>query len=90
MVDLDGSWRFHPGDDPDGKLGWANANLDGSTWPLIRGDKSWNAQGYKNLDGFAWYRARIEVPAGQQDLALYIPLIVTSYQAYADGNLFGG
>jgi hypothetical protein len=90
MVVLDGSWRFHPGDDPDGKLGWANANFDHSTWPRIRGDKSWNVQGYKNLDGFAWYRARIEIPAGQQDLALYIPLIVTSYQVFADGKLLGG
>jgi len=90
VVALDGSWRFHPGDDPDGKLGWANANFDDSTWPLIRGDKSWNIQGYKNLDGFAWYRARIEIPAGQQDLALYIPLIVTSYQVFADGKLLGG
>src|ERR1700677_2825331 len=83
MVVLDGSWRFHPGDDPDGKLGWANANFDHSTWPLIRGDKSWDVQGYKNLDGFAWYRARVEIPAGQQDVALYIPLIETSYQVFA-------
>ena len=90
MVVLDGSWRFHPGDDPDGKLGWANANFDHSTWPLIRGDKSWDVQGYKNLDGFAWYRARVEIPAGQQDVALYIPLIETSYQVFADGKLLGG
>ena len=90
MVVLDGSWRFHPGDDPDGKLGWANANFDDSTWALIRGDKSWDVQGYKNLDGFAWYRARVEIPAGHQDLALYIPLILTSYQAFADGKLLGG
>ena len=90
MVVLDGSWRFHPGDDPDGKLGWANANFDDSTWALIRGDKSWDVQGYKNLDGFAWYRARVEIPAGQQDVALYIPLIETSYQAFADGKLLGG
>jgi len=90
MVALDGSWRFHPGDDPDGKLGWSDANFDDTSWPLIRGDKSWNVQGYKNLDGFAWYRARIEIPAGQQDLALYIPQIVTSYQVFADGKLLGG
>ena len=90
MVVLDGSWRFHPGDDPDGKLGWSDANFDDTSWPLIRGDKSWNVQGYKNLDGFAWYRARIEIPAGQQDLALYIPQIVTSYQVFADGKLLGG
>jgi sigma-B regulation protein RsbU (phosphoserine phosphatase) len=90
VVVLDGSWRFHPGDDPDGKLGWDNANFDDSTWPLIRGDKSWNDQGYKNLDGFAWYRTRIEIPAGQQDLALYIPMVETSYQVFADGKLLGG
>ena len=58
VVVLDGSWRFHPGDDPDGQLNWADANFDDSTWSLIRGDKSWDGQGYENLDGFAWYRAR--------------------------------
>jgi hypothetical protein len=90
VVVLDGSWRFHRGDDPDGKLDWADANFDDSTWSLIRGDKSWDGQGYENLDGFAWYRARIEIPAGQSDLALYIPRIVTSYQVFADGKLLGG
>jgi hypothetical protein len=90
VVVLDGSWRFHPGDDPDGQLDWADANFDDSTWSLIRGDKSWDGQGYENLDGFAWYRARIEIPAGQSDVALYIPRIVTSYQVFADGKLLGG
>jgi hypothetical protein len=90
IAELNGLWRFHPGDDPDGKLGWADPHLDDSAWNLIRGDNSWNAQGFPKLDGFAWYRARIDIPHGQTDLAIYIPRIVTSYQVFADGKLLGG
>ena len=26
--------RYHFGDDPDGKLGWANPSFDDSAWPI--------------------------------------------------------
>jgi len=90
IAELSGLWRFHPGDDADGKLGWADPHLDDSGWKLIRGDNSWNAQGFPKLDGFAWYRARVDVLPGQTNVAIYIPRIVTSYQVFADGKLLGG
>lgn len=83
MLSLDGLWRFHPGDDPH----WADPAFNDSAWPLIRSDKSWSDQGYKNMSGYAWYRARVLVPAAEKPLALYIPRIYPNYQVFVDGKL---
>jgi phosphoserine phosphatase RsbU/P len=56
MISLNGVWRFHPGDDPDGKLGWAKPDFDDSSWPLLRSNAGWGEQGYRGYTGFAWYR----------------------------------
>jgi hypothetical protein len=85
LVSLDGQWRFHPGDDPR----WADGNFDDSQWPLISSTQGWSEQGYKGMSGLAWYRARIVIPGGGQHLALYIPLITTSYQVFFDGHMIG-
>jgi len=86
MVALDGLWRFHPGDDPR----WADPAFDDSQWPLLSADGGWSDQGYKDMAGTAWYRARILVPRGVGPLAIYVPLIYTSYQLFVDGKLIGG
>jgi sigma-B regulation protein RsbU (phosphoserine phosphatase) len=85
IVSLDGLWRFHPGDDPR----WAESGFDDDQWPLIRSTEGWSDQGYKNMSGLAWYRARIVIPEGGQRLALYVPLISTSYQVFVDGQMIG-
>ncbi len=86
VASLDGLWRFHPGDNPQ----WASPGFDDSNWPLIRADRSWNEQGYPKLSGFAWYRAKLLIPEGEDDLSLSIPQVITSYQVFADGRLIGG
>jgi len=89
LVSLAGLWRFHPGDDPDGKLGWANPAFDDSSWPLLRSDIGWSAQGYPHYSGFAWYRFKVVLPAKQGPLAIGIPRLLTSYQVFANGRLIG-
>jgi phosphoserine phosphatase RsbU/P len=86
VAPLDGLWRFHPGDDPQ----WADPGFDDSQWPLLRSDREWSKQGYKGLSGFAWYRFKIQIPAGSAPLSLYIPAIRSAYQVYVDGRLIGG
>jgi Stage II sporulation protein E (SpoIIE) len=85
LVSLNGEWRFHPGDDPR----WADPNFDDSQWPLIESTHGWSDQGYKNMSGLAWYRARVVIPEGGEPLGLYIPSAVTSYQVFADGRMIG-
>jgi hypothetical protein len=89
MAELNGLWRFHTGDDPDGKLGWADPAFDDSTWKLLRSDQHVNVQGFPGYSGMAWYRFRVLLPASHPPLALYIPGIGTSYQVFADGHLIG-
>ncbi|MGA8669475.1 MAG: PP2C family protein-serine/threonine phosphatase [Terracidiphilus sp.] len=89
MAELKGLWRFHTGDDPDGKLGWASPIFDDSNWALIQPDRSWDDQGYKGYTGFAWYRAQVSLPAKRTPLALLLPHISTSYPVFADGRLIG-
>ena len=89
MTVLGGPVRFHTGDDADGKLGWASPGFDDSSWALISSDKNWSVQGYKNYGGFAWYRFRVVLQHQHRQLALYIPLLRTSFQVFVDGRLIG-
>jgi hypothetical protein len=51
--------RYHFGDDPDGKLGWANPNFDDRSWPIAQRG-SWPIPAFYS-DGFMWIRARVPV-----------------------------
>jgi sigma-B regulation protein RsbU (phosphoserine phosphatase) len=89
VVEIHDLWRFHTGDDPDGKLGWADSGFDDSSWKLLRSDQPWSDQGYKNYTGMAWYRFQVILPPKHPPLALYIPYISTCYQVFAGGRLIG-
>jgi hypothetical protein len=85
IVMMDGLWRFHPGDDPR----WADPGFSDSSWPLISSDKGWSPQGYKNMGGMGWYRIKVQIPGGNEPLSLYVPLVETCYEVFADGKLIG-
>ena len=85
IVACHGLWRFHTGDDP----GWADPNFDDSNWPVLRSDRSWSVQGYRGYSGIAWYRFKVVVPADLNELLIYVPLMVTSYQLFVDGQQSG-
>ena len=89
IASLNGVWRFHPGDDPDGKLGWAKPDFDDSSWPLLRSNTGWGEQGYKGYSGFAWYRFKVLLPNEQGPWAISLPRLLTSYQVFADNRLIG-
>ena len=86
VISLDGMWRFSAGDDPQ----FASPTFDDSAWPLIRSDQSWTSQGYKDQNGFAWYRFRALPPSTEKSLALLLPAILTDYEVFANGVKIGG
>jgi len=53
--------RYHLGDDPNGKLGWANPDFDDSGWP-IQTDGSFPLTP-AHSDGFVWVRIHMQGPA---------------------------
>jgi sigma-B regulation protein RsbU (phosphoserine phosphatase) len=57
--------RYHFGDDPDGKLGWADPDFDDSAWPVAENGRV--PQPPFQSNGFFWVRARASVPPGLAD-----------------------
>jgi hypothetical protein len=51
--------RYHFGDDPGGKLGWANPSFDDGSWPVAENGQ-WPMPPFYN-DGFIWIRFHIPV-----------------------------
>jgi hypothetical protein len=100
---LDGSWRFHTGDDPR----WAAPDLDDSRWETMDltappgshdGDvglpdyvAGWMAHGHPGYHGYAWYRRTVTVPAGSASWDILGPTLVEDgYELYWNGRLLGG
>ncbi|MBN9661137.1 MAG: glycoside hydrolase family 2 [Acidobacteria bacterium] len=100
---LDGSWRFHTGDDPR----WAEAKADDSAWETVDmtalpgshdGDVGlpdyvggWMAHGHPGYHGYAWYRRAVAVPAGPASWEILGPTLVEDgYELYWNGQLLGG
>lgn len=100
---LDGSWRFHTGDDPH----WAEAATDDSGWETVDmtaapgshdGDVGlpdyvggWMTHGHPGYHGYAWYRRAVTVPAGPASWDILGPTLVEhGYELYWNGQLLGG
>ncbi len=100
---LDGSWRFHTGDDPR----WAGVDVDDAVWDTIDmtalsgshdGDvglpdyvDGWGAHGYLGYHGYAWYRRAVTLPVGHASWVILGPTLVEDgYELYWNGKLLGG
>ncbi len=80
-------WRFHPGDDPR----YADPGYNDADWVTIRIGKPWERLGYKDLDGFAWYRVhfRWTGPKPCRPLALLLGTVDDADQTWLNGVLVG-
>lgn len=100
---LDGTWRFHIGDDPH----WADVNVDDRGWETMDlsapassndGDvglpnyvTGWMAHGHPGYQGYAWYRRTVTVPAGNRAWDILGPTAVDDgYELYWNGVRLGG
>lgn len=55
---LDNQWQFKTGD----SLVWKDATYNSTKWVTIKSGMIWEDQGFKNYDGFAWYRKSVVIP----------------------------
>lgn len=85
-------WKFKTGD----SLEWAKPSFDDHEWKSIKTDKSWENQGYKDYDGYAWYRTQIVIPIKYKKsadkyggLLLRFPNIDDSDMSYWNGECIG-
>ena len=83
---LHGSWKYHPGDDPE----WASPNFDDTAWEstntLLLG-KELPENGW---DGIGWFRLHLSVPDERlwnMPLALQVTYQAGASEIYLDGKL---
>ena len=86
------SVRYHFGDDPDGRLGWADANFDDSAWMVAQNGLVPSRS--SDTDRFLWVRVRVSVPGDMNgQAALHLDDLggqPMSWQVFVNGQLLGG
>jgi len=94
VLQLDGQWRFHTGDDP----AWADPAFDDSNWPAISLSQTLAEQGFDTYSGYAWYRLKLQpqqfaqlasTGEEQQFAILVTSNSVGQIATYVNGYLFG-
>ena len=57
-ISLEGIWKFLPGDDPERK----EVDFSDWDWANVMVPSPWETQGFKDYNGFAWYRKKCLYP----------------------------
>ena len=70
IVSLSGYWKFSIGDDSK----WANPEFDDSNWDQLTVPGPWEDQGYKDYNGYAWYRKSFRIKEIPPNTTLYLLL----------------
>jgi hypothetical protein len=86
-INLSGEWKFKTGDD----FVWSAKTFDDSKWNRIFVPAHWETQGYKDYDGFAWYRKSFTIPENYADekFILLLGKIDDIDQAFINGKFVG-
>lgn len=83
QASLDGTWEFFPGDHSLGEL-------DGLAPEAIRVPGVWEAQGWLDLDGPAWYRRRFALEEISGHWTLRFAAVMDRAEVFLNGSLLGG
>ena len=86
-LEIHGDWRFKTGDD----MKWKDVVWDDSDWKSVRVPAFWETQGFKDYDGFGWYRVRFKVTSDLlgQDLVLLVGKVDDVDETYLNGQRIG-
>lgn len=70
---------------------WQAADTDDTGWKVLKAPGFWESQGFKNLDGVAWYRKSVSIPEGWngEDVKLSLARIDDKDETYVNGRLVG-
>ncbi len=72
-IDLSKDWHFSPDKNKLGvSEGWFAIDFDDSQWDILQAGKRWEDQGYRELDGYAWYRKTADIPANWEGKDIWI------------------
>ena len=81
------SWKFKTGDD----MKWAQEGYDDRDWKRVQVPAYWETQGYKDYDGYAWYRVDFDVTSEYRDqgLIMLVGKIDDFDEVYLNGERIG-
>lgn len=87
LIDLTGTWKFTVGDNPE----WSKIDYDHKNWDELYVPKSWEDNGYKDYNGYAWYRKEFYLNSKTNDEFVYLLLgyIDDADEVYLNGKLIG-
>jgi len=83
------AWRFAPDEAGSGLAAdWHTPQFNDSQWDTINAGLRWEDQGYKELDGFGWYRKQVEIPTHWKGQRVWIKFGGTNdaYTLFINGN----
>ncbi len=86
-VPLAGVWKFQPGD----AEAWKDPGYSDEDWPQILVPGNWEVQGFRELNGFAWYRKHFYWPRefDPEGLVLVLGKIDDLDETYLNGHRVG-
>jgi sialate O-acetylesterase len=86
-INLQSAWKFSPGDD----LRRKESDFDDSTWGELFVPGKWEDQGYRDYDGYAWYRKSFvfKTSADNEKMVLLIGKIDDIDQVFINGTFVG-
>ena len=84
---LPSTWKFITGD----TMAWKEIRCDDSRWKDIHVPALWETQGFRDYDGFGWYRVKFQVPASllNQKLIIILGKIDDIDEAFLNGERIG-
>jgi len=70
---------------------WSAPSFDDSRWPNMKLPGLWESSGLDGLDGYAWYRRTIDIPATEagKPAELHLGMIDDQDQTWLNGQLVG-
>ena len=82
------NWRFQI--DPQNRgltNGWMNSNFNDSQWPILKAISTWQAQGFPDYRGVAWYRLSQKIPMNwdHSKILLQTTGIFSEYDLFVNG-----
>src|SRR5258706_14525400 len=84
--------KFKTGDN----IAWNQSGFDDSKWDILQTNMGWDEQGYKDYNGFAWYRMHIKISSflkeqayWKDSLRIYLAKIDDADEVYLNGVLIG-
>lgn len=86
MESLKGRWKFSLGDN----MKFANPDYDDSKWEEIDVPSSWESEGFRDYDGYAWYRRKIQADlTSGNNVYLHLGKIDDVDEVYFNGHKIG-